>query len=309
MHFRSFHELLGEMPSHRVPVAVAAAGDTEVLSAIKEAEDKGWVEPILVGDPERLEIAAKAVGYSLPGGDRIVAASDERQAARLAVEVVRSGRAEMLMKGLIETSDFLRAILDREHGLRKGERKMSHLAALEDPLHHRLYFLSDAAVNVQPDLLMKTEIVRNAVEALHALGIEEPLVAALAAVEVVDPAMPATVDAANLSKMSERGQLPHCIVDGPLALDNAISREAALHKGIRSAVAGEPDLLVVPNIEAGNVLYKAFTYFQGARTAGILLGAQCPIVLTSRADPPEAKLLSIGIGMRVAAGQNIHASH
>jgi phosphate butyryltransferase len=309
VHFRSFHELLGEVPSKRVPVAVAAAGDTEVLSAIKEAETKGWVEPILVGDPERLESAAQAVGYELPPGDRIVPATDEREAARLAVDVVRSGRAEMLMKGLIETGDFLRAILDREHGLRKGARKMSHLAVLEDPLHHRLYFLSDAAVNVEPDLLMKTEIVRNAVEAMHAVGIEEPLVAALAAVEIVDPAMPATVDAANLAKMSERGQLPRCIVDGPLALDNAISRDAALHKGIRSAVAGEPDLLVVPNIEAGNILYKAFTYFQGARTAGILLGAQCPIVLTSRADPPEAKLLSIGIGMRVAAGQHTRAAH
>ena len=309
MHFRGFHELLGEVPSRRMRVAVVAAGDAEVLRAIKEAEDKGWVEAILVGDLERLESAAKVVGYELPAGDRVIEATDEREAARLAVEVVRSGRADMLMKGLIETSDFLRAVLDRDHGLRQGSRKMSHLAGLEDPLHHRLYFLSDAAVNVQPDLLMKTEIVRNAVEALHALGIEEPLVAALAAVELVDPAMPATVDAANLAKMSERGQLPRCIVDGPLALDNAISREAALHKGIHSAVAGEPDLLVVPNIEAGNVLYKAFTYFQSARTAGILLGAQCPIVLTSRADPPEAKLLSIGIGMRVALGQHVRSPH
>lgn len=301
MHVQSFEELLRDVPGGRVRLAVAAAGDAEVMSAIKEAEDRGWIEALLVGDPDRIAEAASEVGYRALERARIVAEPDDRAAARSAVELVRQGRADMLMKGLIETSDFLREILDREHGLRSG-RKISHLAALEDPLHHRLYFLSDAAVNVQPDLLTKLEIVRNAVEALHALGIAEPLVAALAAVELVDPAMPATVDAANLSKMSERGQLPRCVIDGPLALDNAISAEAAQHKGIKSAVAGQPDLLLVPDIEAGNILYKAFTYFQGARTAGILLGARCPIVLTSRADPPEAKVLSIGLGMRVAAG-------
>ncbi len=300
MGFQNFAELLEGVPAQRVRIAVAAAGDVEVISAIAEAESRGWVEAILVGDRRRIAAAAQEVGYDLQKA-RIVDEPDERDAARTAVDIVRNGDAEMLMKGLIETSDFLRAILARERGLRTG-RTISHLAALEDPLHHRLYLLSDAAVNVQPDLLTKVEIVRNAVQAMHALGISEPRVAALAAVELVDPAMPATVDAANLSKMSERGQLPHCIIDGPLALDNAISAEAAEHKGIRSAVAGRPDLLLVPDIEAGNILYKAFTYFQGARTAGILLGARCPIVLTSRADPPEAKLLSIGLGMRVAAG-------
>ncbi|MDA8345842.1 MAG: bifunctional enoyl-CoA hydratase/phosphate acetyltransferase [Thermaerobacter sp.] len=303
MGYQNFGELLRDVPQKRVRIAVAAAGDVEVMSAIKEAEDRGWVEAILVGDADRIAEAAHQVGYMIPKDHRIVARPEERDAAQAAVELVRDGQADMLMKGLIETSDFLRAILDRDHGLRTG-RKISHLAALEDPLHHRLYFLTDAAVNVQPDLLTKLEIVRNAVDALHALGIEQPLGAALAAIELVDPAMPATVDAANLSKMSERGQLPHCIIDGPLALDNAISSEAAEHKGITSAVAGRPDLLIVPDIEAGNILYKAFTYFQGARTAGILLGARCPIVLTSRADPPEAKLLSIGMGMRVAAGSN-----
>jgi len=301
MHFHSFREFLSEEPDQRVAVAVAAAGDPEVLEAIKAAQDRGWVEPILCGNPQKIEDAAKAVGLKLEG--RVIEAGDDKLAARLAVEEVRSGRAQMLMKGLIETSDFLRAVLDRDRGLRMGERRMSHLAVLEDPRHQRLYFMSDAAVNVNPDLLMKVEIVRNAVEALHALGVPEPLVAVLAAVELVDPAMPATVDAANLAKMSERGQLPRCIVDGPLALDNAISSEAAHHKGIKSPVAGQPDILIVPNIEAGNVLYKAFTYFQGARTAGILLGARCPIVLTSRADPAELKLLSIGMGMRVASGR------
>ena len=300
MGYRNFAELLRDVPPRRVRVAVAAAGDVEVLSAIREAEARGWIEATLVGDPERITSAAKEVGLELPQARRIVPAPNERVAARAAVELVRAGQAQMLMKGLIETSDFLRAILDRDRGLR-ASGKISHLAALEDPLHHRLYFLSDAAVNVQPDLLTKMEIARNAVEALHALGIRKPLVAALAAIELVDPAMPATVDAANLSKMSERGQLPDCVIDGPLALDNAISAEAAAHKGIRSAVAGRPDLLLVPDIEAGKILYKAFTYFQGARTAGILLGARCPIVLTSRADPTEAKLLSIGLGMRVAA--------
>ncbi len=307
MGYRNFEELLRDVPLQRVRIAVAAAGDVEVMSAIKEAEDRGWVEAILVGDLGRIAEAAQQVGYRLPPPERLVAEADERAAARAAVKLVQADRADMLMKGLIETSDFLRAILDRDHGLRTG-RKISHLAVLEDPLHKRLYFLTDAAVNVQPDLLTKLEIVRNAVEALHALGIERPRGAALAAVELVDPAMPATVDAANLSKMSERGQLPQCIIDGPLALDNAISAEAAEHKGITSAVAGHPDLLIVPDIEAGNILYKAFTYFQGARTAGILLGARCPIVLTSRADPPEAKLLSIGLGMRVAAGTGAKVS-
>ncbi len=300
MGYHNFEELLEGVPAQRVPMAVAAAGDCEVLSAVKEAEQRGWIEATLVGGRASIAAAAREVGYDLDER-RIVDEPDERAAARTAVDLVHAGRARMLMKGLIETSDFLRAILDKGHGLRSG-RKISHLAALEDTSHHRIYFLSDAAVNVQPDLLTKVEIVRNAVEAMHALGIEEPRVAALAAIELVDPAMPATVDAANLAKMGDRGQIPGCIVDGPLAFDNAISAEAAAHKGITSLVAGRPDLLFVPDIEAGNILYKAFTYFQGARVAGILLGARCPVVLTSRSDLPEAKLFSIGLGMRVASG-------
>lgn len=297
MRMRSFAEIVaaarGAPPS---PVAVAVAEEREVLEAIKEAQDLGLAEGLFVGDEAAIAELAAEVGLPLaPGQVRHV--PDPGAATAAAVEAVRSGEAHILMKGLVETSRFVRAILDRERGLRHTER-LSHLGVVE--FEGRLLFVTDAAINVAPDLLTKAQIIQNAVDAVRLLGIETPRVAVLAAIELVNPAMPATTDAAELSKMGERGQIRGCIVDGPLALDNALSAEAAEAKGIESPVAGRPDILVVPNIESGNILYKSFTYFTHTATAGVVLGARAPVVLTSRADPHPSKVLSIAVARAMA---------
>jgi phosphate butyryltransferase len=297
---RDFAELLAavrRLPPRRV--AVAAAHDDVVLAAVRDARAQGIAEFVLVGDQARLRTLAAAAGLNLEDCE-VVHEPDARQAARRAAMMVGGGQADMLMKGLIGTGDFLRALLDKEAGLRTGAL-LSHVFVFEVAGYDRLLFLTDAAMNVSPGLAEKAAIIENAIAVAASLGVERPKVAVLAAVETVEAGMPATQEAAALAKMADRGQIKGgAVVDGPLALDNAVSEEAARHKGIVSPVAGRADILVVPDIEAGNMLGKALVYFGGARVAGLVMGAARPVVVTSRADSAEAKLLSIALGAIMA---------
>ncbi len=279
--------------SPKATMAVAAAADSEVLEAIKEAHSSGMIEPVLVGDKEAIIAAGKEVDFQVDS-EWIVDCSDPDEIAHKTMELVAAGKADFLMKGLIGTSTLLRALLTKEYGLRR-ERLLSHLSVMDVGLE-RLIIMTDGAMNIAPDLDKKAQIIANAAEVAHKLGIEKPKVAPLAAVEVVNPDMPATLEAAALSKMAERGQIKGAVVDGPLALDNAVDEEAARHKGITSQVAGKADILLMPDIEAGNVFYKAMLYLGGYRAASIVVGAKVPVVLTSRADDARTKLLSIGLG-------------
>lgn len=282
-------------------LVVAAAEDNEVLAAVSEAVKLGIVDAILVGDQGQINEIASSQGYDI-SKCKIVNEPNKIGAARKSVEMVSKGEANLVMKGLLGTADILRAVLDKEIGLRTG-RVLSHVAVLEIEGYDRLFMLTDGAMNIAPDLSQKAQIVQNAVTVAKALGIAQAKVAPLAAVELVNPDMQPTLDAASLSQMAARGQIKDCIIDGPLALDNAVSLEAAEHKGIKSPVAGKADILMVPNIEAGNVLYKSIVYFAKAKTAGIISGAKAPVVLTSRADTHEAKLYSIALGVLVAANK------
>lgn len=283
-----------------IGLAVAAADDHEILQAVKLAADQGLARPLLVGKADRIRQIAAEVGLDLSGAT-IHDAQTTQAAAALAVSLVRSGQAGLLMKGQIQTAELMRAVLDKENGLRVG-RTLSHIAILDVPPHDHLYFMTDGGINIAPDLTRKAEIVQNAIDTLRAIGYEQPKVACLAALEQVNPDMPATLDGALLAKMSDRGQIKGGIVDGPFGLDNAVSAESARIKGIKSPVAGAADILMVPAIEAGNILYKTLAFMAptGLRQAGIVVGAKVPVVLLSRADSHDAKLHSIAFG--VAAG-------
>jgi len=279
-----------EYPVKRV--AVAAAEDATVVDAVKRAADGEVAEATLVGDEKRIRELGERAGLKL-GKDEVVHEPIPEKAALRAAELVSSGRADVLMKGYIQTDDFLRAVLDKDVGLRTGLR-MSHVFVGEMPAWDRLMMVTDAAMNIAPDLEAKAEIILNAVHLAHVLGVEEPRVACLAAVELLNPKMQATVDATCLHKMWDRGQFPAgCIVDGPFGFDNAISAAAAEHKRIGGPVAGLGDILLVPCIEAGNIVVKSFVYAAGAKVAGVVIGAKAPVVLTSRADSAESKFLSI----------------
>jgi len=272
-------------------VAVAAAQDEDVLSAIKIAYEKGIAVPILVGDKDSIERISKNIGFDL-SGIMIIDEKDGSLAARKATELVSSGTADVLMKGLIDTSVIMKQVLDSEIGLRTGN-VISHVAVFDVPTYHKVFIVTDAAMIIAPDLNQKKQIIENAVELAHSLDIPHPKVAVLAAKEKVSEKMEATVHAAKLAKMNQDGEITGCIVDGPFALDNAISKESAKIKGIVSEVAGDADILLAPDIEAGNVLYKALTFLANAKSAGLIVGTKRPIVLTSRADNEEAKLNSI----------------
>jgi len=276
--------------SGQVIVSVAVAQDKEVLAAIKLAQDAGIAQAILVGDA--YAIAPMLIEVGLAADTQIIHESDHMKAALKAVSLVKNGHAQVLMKGLINSSDFLRAVLNKEEGLRTG-RLLSHLAAFEVPGQNKLIFITDGGMNIAPSLQEKKCILSNAMLALHAMGISNPHVAVLAANEVVNSKMPATVDAEMLVQMSLVGELPTGVVEGPIALDVAISSEAAKHKGIDSQVSGTVDLILVPTIESGNILGKALIYFANSKMAGIVLGTTHPIVMTSRAETPEGKLNSI----------------
>lgn len=284
-------------------ISVACAEDSVVLEAVEAARKAGIADAFLVGNAEKIKEAAEKIGADVANYEVVDEKGGPAKSALKAVELVSGGQAEILMKGMVETADFLRGVLNKEVGLRNGKKTLSHVYIHEVKGYDRIFFITDAAFNMYPDLKTKVDIVKNTVNLAHAFGVECPKVAALSAVEVVNPDMPATLDAAALALMSQRGQIKGCVVDGPLALDNAVSEESAHHKKIVSPVAGHADVLHVPNIETGNVLAKAIVYFSENKTAGLVLGAKAPIVLTSRADSAEAKLLSIASACALAAHQ------
>jgi len=274
-------------------LSVAVAQDPEVLMAVDNAYKNNIIEPILVGDGEKINEIASRNDIDISNW-KVMDEKDDSKAALQAVRNVSNGDADMIMKGLVSTGVFLKAVLNKEFGLRTG-RLLSHVAVVETANYHKLLAVTDAAMNIAPDLKEKVDIVKNASKVMTALGIERPKVAPVCAVETVNPAMEATLHAATISKMSDRGQLKDCIVDGPLALDNAVSKKAAEHKGIVSEVAGDTDIILLPDIEAGNVLYKALVFLADVKLAAIIVGAKTPVVLTSRADSDETKLRSIAL--------------
>ncbi|MCX6153568.1 MAG: bifunctional enoyl-CoA hydratase/phosphate acetyltransferase [Candidatus Kapabacteria bacterium] len=274
-------------------IAVVCAEDEPVLQSIKEAYSFGIIEPILVGDSDKIRFIADSIKFDL-SKIKIISQSDERKSAATAVSLVRDDEAQILMKGLINTADFLRALLDKEKGLPKTGI-LSHIAFFETKYYHKLIALTDAAQNIAPTLEDKINIIKNSVDFFHRIGVSKPKIAAIAAVETINTKMEATVHAAILTMMNRRKQIKGCIIDGPLGFDNAVSKEAAKHKGIDSDVAGDTDLILAPNIEVGNVIYKALTYFGGAVVAAVILGSPAPIVLTSRSDSDRSKLMSIAL--------------
>lgn len=281
-------------------MSVAVAQDEDVLSAVKVAKEHGLVSPILVGDEEKIKEISRQIGFDLEDVE-ILHELDGTNASRIATKLVSEGNAQILMKGLIDTSVIMKQVLDKDIGLR-GENVISHVAVFDIPTYHKVFIVTDAAMIIAPDLNQKKEIIENAVKVAHSLDIENPKVAVLAAKEKVSPKMEATIHAKELADMNRRGEIKDCIVDGPFALDNAVSAEAARTKGIDSVVAGDADILLTPTIEAGNVLYKALSFLANAKSAGLIVGTKAPIVLTSRADNDEAKLNSIALAVLMATG-------
>ncbi|MFC9444957.1 phosphate butyryltransferase [Bacillus cereus] len=281
-------------------VAVAVAEDHEVIEAVAKAIKLQLAQFRLYGNQEKIMGMLQEHGLQTSEHVEVIAVMSSAEAAEISVKAVRNGEADVLMKGNIPTANILKAVLNKEWGLRKGS-VLSHVAAFEVPNYDRLIFVTDAAMNIAPDVTQKAAIIQNTVEVARAIGIELPKVAPIAAVEVVNPAMQATIDAAMLTQMNRRGQIKDCIVDGPLALDNAVSQIAAEHKGIVSDVAGKADILLVPTIEAGNVLYKSLVYFADAKVGAMIAGAKAPIVLTSRADSAETKVYSLALAVATAS--------
>lgn len=278
--------------------AVVAPEDPEVLVAVDQGVSSGITKSILIGDLSRIEEAASRGGIDLSNHE-LIEEKDPSAAARKGVRLVSQGEADLVMKGQASTQDVLRAVLSKDGGLRTG-RLLSHLSVFEMPGSDRLMIFSDAAMNIAPSLEDKVEIVENAIGVAHLLGISNPRVAIIGAIEYVNLDMQATVDAACISKMAERGQIKGAVIDGPLALDNAISPESAKIKGIRSPVAGCADILIMPDIEAGNVFYKTLIYMAGICLASVVVGASAPVVLTSRADSHASKFYSLTLGIAVS---------
>lgn len=297
---KSFDELL-ELAVKKGPkkLAVAVAEDKEVLGAVGKAKKLGIADAILVGNSKKIEKVAEEIGLDLSLFE-VIDESDGEKACRTAVSLVSSGKADIVMKGIIDTAVIMKQVLDKEIGLRSG-KIISHVAVFSAPTYEKIFIVTDAAMNISPDLNQKMEILENAVTFAHSLDIEDPKVAVICAREKVSPKMEATIHAKELEEMNRNGKITGCTVAGPLALDNAISKEAAIHKGIESPVAGEADILLVPAIEAGNVLYKSLTFFAEAKNAGLIIGTKAPIVLTSRSDSEEAKLYSIALGVLAAS--------
>ncbi|MGH9320434.1 MAG: bifunctional enoyl-CoA hydratase/phosphate acetyltransferase [Vicinamibacteria bacterium] len=281
-----------------IPTAVAHPCEATALEGAVEAAEKRLIEPILVGPASKIAETAKAAKIDL-GKFRIEDVPHSHAAASRAVEWVRKGEAEILMKGSLHTDELMGAIVARDTGLRTA-RRISHAFVMDVPTYHKVLIVTDGAINIAPALEDKADICQNAIDLAVALGLERPKVAILAAVETVTSKMPATIDAAALCKMAERGQITGGILDGPLAFDNAISREAAKTKGIRSEVAGDPDILLAPDLEAGNILAKQLTFLANADSAGLVLGAKVPVILTSRADSVRSRIASSAVAMLAA---------
>lgn len=283
----------------RVRTAVAYPLCAASLGAAVQAQEAGYIEPLLVGPAARLAALMADMGLRAGSLEIIDTPDDERQAAAVAAALARDGKAGMLMKGSLHTDHFMSAVVARESGLRTG-RRISHAFVMSVAAYAKLFILTDAAVNIAPTLAEKADIAQNAIDLARALGVARPKVAVLCATESVNPAMPATLDAAALSKMADRQQIRGGEIDGPLAFDNAISRLAAEQKGIVSPVAGDADILLVPDIEAGNMLYKELTWLAGAGTAGLVLGTRVPVLLTSRSDSVEARVNSCAVAVLYA---------
>jgi len=277
--------------SGKKKISVAVAHDEHCLQAVCAVMQNGIIDAILVGNEKKIKEIAAKLKLDLTNAT-IFNEENDALAVKRAIKFVRDKEADILMKGNVTTATFLRGVLDKEQGLRKAE-VLSHFSIFEVPTYHKLIGLTDAAMVIAPDLKTKIAIINNAVEFMNKLGYPRPKVAMLCAVEMVNEQMPATMDAALIAKMNQRGQIKNCIIDGPLAYDNAVSSESAKHKGIISDVAGDADLLVVPDIEAGNALYKCWGFSANAKLAAVILGAAAPIVLTSRSDTEESKQASI----------------
>lgn len=297
---RSFNDVI-KYAKERGPktISVACSQDKEVLMAVDIAKREGIAKAILVGDIEKTKSIANELNIDLSEYE-LIEEKDLAKASLKAVSLVSEGRADMVMKGLVDTSIILKAVLDKEVGLRTGNI-LSHVAVFDVKGYDRLFFITDAAMNLAPDLKSKKQIIENACVVTNALDIEIPKVAVVCAKEKVNPKMPDTVDAKNLEDMCKNGEIKGCIVGGPFALDNAVSEEAAKHKGIDNPIAGKADILLAPDIEAGNILYKSLVFFSESKNAGIIVGAKAPIILTSRADSEETKLNSIALGVLMAA--------
>jgi len=281
-----------------VPTAVAYPCDATSLAGAMDAAKDGLIVPILVGPAAKIAEAAKGAGIDI-GSARVVDARDSRAAAAGAVALVRSGEAELVMKGSLHSDEILGAVIAKETGLRTG-RRLSHVFLMDVPTYHKVLIVTDGAINIAPTLEDKVDICQNAIDLARSFGVERPKVAILAAVETVTSKMPATLDAAALCKMAERGQITGALLDGPLAFDNAISKEAAKIKKIASAVAGDPDILLAPDLEAGNMVAKLLSFLGNADSAGIVLGARVPVILTSRADSLRSRIASCAVAVLAA---------
>lgn len=298
----NFDAILNELKKEASKtIAVSWGHYEEVLLALKKAQKEGIAKTIIYGDTKRAEKLLSKLKMD-PRLNKLVEVPDENQASQQAAAAVGSGEADVLMKGLCATSSLLKAILNKENNLR-GRGVLSHIGIFEVQSYHKLIILSDPAMIIAPDLKDKISIVKNAVHAARCLGIEKPKVAIIAALEKVNPGnMPATEDAAILTIMNRRGQIENCIIDGPLALDLAFSKEACEIKGFQTEVGGDTDIAIMPNIEAGNIFYKSLTLFAPSRTAGLVMGANAPVVLTSRADSEDSKFLSIALALKISSG-------
>jgi phosphate acetyltransferase len=281
-----------------VSTAVVHPCERSALAGAAEAAAAGLITPIYVGPQARITEIARENGISL-GSAQIIDAPHSHAAAEQAVALVREGRAELLMKGSLHTDELLGAVVARDSGLRTG-RRISHVFIMDVPTYHKVLIVTDAAINIAPSLEDKVDICQNAIDLAMSLGLKQPKVAILAAVETVNSKMPATLDAAALCKMADRGQIKSALLDGPLAFDNAINKEAARTKGIKSEVAGDPDILLAPDLEAGNILAKLLSFLAKADSAGLVVGARVPIILTSRADSVRARIASCAVAMLAA---------
>lgn len=289
-----------------VTTSVAYPCEESALSGALDAARLGLIEPILVGPADKIAEIARASHISL-GNVRIVDVPDSRAAAAKAVELVRKGEAELVMKGSLHSDEILGAVIAKETGLRTG-RRLSHVFLMDVPTYHKVLLVTDGAINIAPTLEDKVDICQNAIDLAKAFGIDKPKVAILAAVETVNSKMQATIDAACLCKMAERGQIKGGLLDGPLAFDNAISKDAAKTKGIKSEVAGDPDILLAPDLEAGNMVAKQLSFLANADSAGLVLGARVPVILTSRADSVRARIASCAVAALYAHARRAPAA-
>ena len=294
--FHVFHQFL-ERCKALPPITTSVcwpASDVALRGAV-EAADAGIILPTLVGPEDRLQALAKKIGVDISGYP-IVDAATEEQAAQISVAMCRDGRAQAMMKGSLHTDELMRAVIARDTGLRTS-RRISHVFVMDTPAYARTVLITDAAINIEPDLEDKIHIVQNAIDLAHALGVPEPKVALLSAIETVNPKIQSTLDAAALCKMADRGQITGGVLDGPLAFDTAVSAKAAQIKGLVSRVTGQADILVVPDLESGNMLAKQLEYLGGAQLAGIVLGTKVPVILTSRADSAATRLTSCAVAV------------